>query len=106
MSLIEDYCVETVTITPQAVDKFGRPSHTGQTTVTTKARVIEKQKKEYRPDGAVIVYDKIFLLKPTETVAHGYRITHGGVNHEVVDIKTGKGLSGEVDHYKVMVRVR
>ncbi len=107
MSLINDYANEDITITPMAATPLlnGQPDYSTTTSVITKARVLDQKKNEYRPDATVTVYDRIFLLKSTETINVGDRITRGGTNHEVVEIKRGQHLDGLVDHYKVMVRL-
>ena len=107
MSLISAYCNEAITITPKAATPLlnGQPDYTSTTAVLTKARVLDKTKNEYRPDATVTVYDRIFLLKPGESISVGDRITYDSTNHEVVDIKRGQHLDGIVNHKKVMVLI-
>ncbi len=105
MSLIQDYALQDVTIVPRATgyDSYGQPDYTSATSVTTKARVSNKERKEYRMDGAVTIYDKVFWFVATEDITDGDRITHNSVNHEVVRIDRPTFLDGTASHLKVMV---
>lgn len=107
MSLLHEYANEAVTITPAAATPLlnGQPDYTSTTSVLTTARVLDKTKNEYRPDATVTIYDRIFLLKPSETINVGDRITYNSTNHEVVEIKRGQHLDGIVNHKKVMVLI-
>jgi hypothetical protein len=104
--LIQTYALEEVTITPRldAYSGDGMPTYASSSTVAL-ARVQDDKTNQYRPDGAVLQYDRVFWLKPEDVVRDGDRIIYNGITHEVVTVERRQDIAGVTDHYRVIVRI-
>jgi len=107
MSIINDYLTESITITPKGtLQKDGTYAYDG-TAVSTSARVTDKVVRVRTETGDEIIFDRVFWLSPSESLATGDRITWNSTNHEVMEIREGRFLvGGESNHLKVLVRVK
>ena len=106
MSLVKAYATEDVTLVGKgSIQADGTYDFTGATS-TVKARVMDKNTKDYSKDGWELKYDRVFWFPSNVTITEGDRLTWNSVNHEVVEIRVGRSLTGVVDHTRVGVLIR
>ena len=105
MSIITDYALNTVTRTPRGtLQGDGTYDFSGAAT-SIKARITDKQQKQWSSDRWEVIYDRIFWVAGDVTVNMGDRLTWDSVAHEVVDVRVGRFMDNSINHKKIMCKI-